>query len=241
MRISLKVKGVITLIVLFCTLAVLDSVVSTYKLEKELNLLKLEAKETKVEAPRYPIKIERRAKKKVVRNIRTTETVKESLTVPAAEPEKEKIAPVQFIAHEEIPLASEIQEHIESECERLEVDAAYIYALIESESSFRTGLLVEDGGGHSAGLCQINSVNWPDMEKKGLDPMNELDNITYCISLVKGYVDKYPTIDHVTTCYKAGEGGAKSLDYHLSVCDKINERTEHFKEILKGGKEDGTD
>lgn len=153
--------------------------------------------------------------------------------------EPETVAEVAFKAHEEIPLADEFQEWIETECERLGVEAAYIYALIESESSFRTGILIEDGGGHSAGLCQINSVNWPDMEKRGLDPLDEFDNITYCITLVKGYFDKYPTADHVTTCYKAGEGGAKRLNYHLSVCDTINERTEYFNNILKGGTENG--
>lgn len=221
---TLRVKGVITLIITFCILATANSISNTYKLEQELKALKIEPEEI---APK-PIE--------VLPLPLNVEAARRAIKAKPEEVKNEEFAPVQFIAHEEIPLAAEIQEHIENECERLEVDAAYIYALIESESSFRTGLLVEDGGGHSAGLCQINSVNWPDMEKKGLDPMDELDNITYCITLVKGYVDKYPTIDHVTTCYKAGEGGAKRLDYHLSVCDKINERTEHFKEILKGGK-----
>lgn len=148
----------------------------------------------------------------------------------------EEIAPVQFIAHEEIPLAEEYQEWIESECDRLQVNKAYVYALIESESSFRTGLLVEDGGGHSAGLCQINSVNWPDMEKKGLDPLDEFDNITYCISLVAKYIDKYADaedlINTVTTCYKAGEGRAKQLNYYLKSCDTIKERMAYFSTII---------
>ena len=221
---TLRVKGVITLIITFCILATANSISNTYKLEQELKALKIEPEKIAakpIEVLPLPLNVE---------------AARKTIKPKPEEVKNEEFAPVQFIAHEEIPLAAEIQEHIETECERLEVDAAYIYALIESESSFRTGLLVEDGGGHSAGLCQINSVNWPDMEKKGLDPMNELDNITYCITLVKKYVDKYPTIDHVTTCYKAGEGGAKRLDYHLSVCDTINERTEHFNEIMKGGK-----
>lgn len=149
----------------------------------------------------------------------------------------EEIAPVQtFQAHEEIPLAEEYQEWIESECDRLQVNKAYIYALIESESTFRTGLLVEDGGGHSAGLCQINSVNWPDMEKKGLDPLDEFDNITYCISLIAKYIDKYADADDlintVTTCYKAGEGRAKQLNYYLKSCDSIKERMAYFSTII---------
>ena len=213
-------KTASVLIITYSLYMAADAIVGNYRLEKELDALRIETAEA--------IPLEGIA-------VKTHTTIKREeapATVQQIE-EKEEFAPVQFIAHEEIPLAAEIQEHIETECERLEVDAAYIYALIESESSFRTGLLIEDGGGHSAGLCQINSVNWPDMRDKGLDPMNELDNITYCISLVKSYVDKYPTIDHVTTCYKAGEGGAKRLNYHLSVCDVINERTEYFKNILE--------
>lgn len=213
-------KTAAVLIITYSLYMAADAIVGNYRLEKELDALRIETAEA--------IPLEGIA-------VKTHTTIKREeapVSVQQIE-EKEEFAPVQFIAHEEIPLAAEIQEHIETECERLEVDAAYIYALIESESSFRTGLLIEDGGGHSAGLCQINSVNWPDMRDKGLDPMNELDNITYCISLVKSYVDKYPTIDHVTTCYKAGEGGAKRLGYYLSTCDVINERTEYFKNILE--------
>lgn len=223
MKIRTRVKGIIVLIIFICTAGVTGAIIHEYQLEKSLDALKIidEVRTIPLASVDKPVEVKR------VEVAIVKPTVKKSLTVPAAD---------LFTAHEEIPLAAEIQEHIENECERLEVDPAYIYALIESESSFRTGLCVEDGGGHSAGLCQINSVNWPDMEKRGLDPMNELDNITYCKTLVRGYLDKYPTIDHVTTCYKAGEGGAKRLNYHLSVCEEINTRTEYFNEILKGGK-----
>ena len=228
MKIGTLGKTITALIISYSLYMAADAIVGNYRLEKELDALRIETAEA---IPLEGIAVKTHT---TIKREETPATVKQSLTVPTKETTEEEFAPVQFIAHEEIPLAAEIQEHIETECERLEVDAAYIYALIESESSFRTGLLIEDGGGHSAGLCQINSVNWPDMRDKGLDPMNELDNITYCISLVKSYVDKYPTIDHVTTCYKAGEGGAKRLNYHLSACDSVNERTEYYKNILKG-------
>ena len=167
-------------------------------------------------------------------------------TVKVREPEVvpvetviEEIAPVQeekWQPHEEIPLADEYQEWIESECDRLQVNKAYIYALIESESSFCTGLCVSDGGGQSAGLCQINSVNWPDMEKKGLDPFDEFDNITYCISMVSKLINKYADADDlintVTTCYKAGEKRAKELNYYLKTCDKIKDRMNYFATII---------
>ena len=225
-ELSTRFRGVILFILLFCSMATAQAIVGNIKIEKELAEMKAQK-----EAYTTPIRTtEKSEAAAVLRTVRKSRQVQPEITQEVIT----EIAPVQFIAHDEIPLAGEIQEHIESECERLEVDAAYIYALIESESSFRTGLLVEDGGGHSAGLCQINSVNWPDMEKKGLDPLNEFDNITYCITMVKTLFDRYPTVNHVTTCYKAGEGGAKRLNYYLSVCDQINDRTEYYQTILKG-------
>ena len=237
MRTITRVKGATAFIVMFSFYMAAEAIISNYKIEKELK----ELREIKAQVQIIP-----EAHNDKPTRAEALATVKQSLTVPTKETTEEPpedLTPVEatFTAHDEIPLDAEIQEHIETECERLGVDAAYIYALIESESSFRTGLLVEDGGGHSAGLCQINSVNWPTMRELGLDPMDELDNITFCITLVKGYIDKYPTIDHVTTCYKAGEGGAKRLNYHLSVCDEINARTEYYTTILKGGKENGED
>ena len=229
-EIGTKGKLAAVLIVLVCLISVTEAVYREYKLEKELDALKIEVETVAPIKTTDGFKTEKKSVNKPV-------LISQEPKVPEfgfkEEAEIKEIAPVQFKAHEEISLPEEYQEHIETECERLEVDAAYIYALIESESSFRTGLLVSDGGGQSAGLCQINSVNWPDMEKKGLDPLNEFDNITYCIMLVRSLQDRYPTTDHVTTCYKAGEGGAKRLDYHLSVCETINERTEYFKGILE--------
>lgn len=198
-------------------------IIDVYKIEKELKELKAEA-EGPVEA--IPITTPAQLPKPIKR-------------VPI-QVKEEEIAPVQqeeaFIPHEEIPLADEYQEWIESECKRMEVNAAYIYALIESESSFRTGLCVKDGGGHSAGLCQINSVNWPEMEKRGLDPLDEFDNITYCISLISKYLNKYSDaediVNTITTCYKAGERRAKELNYYLKTCDSIKERMAYYSAII---------
>ena len=237
-EIGIKAKAIIAALLITSTAAVLAEAYSVYALEEDIRILKEARAEVLTESPAEVVQLHtldgtpiESAELPTVRNFRT---VPEEITKEVIS----EIAPVQkFEGHEEIPLESEYQEWIESECERLEVDPGYIYALIESESGFRTGIVIEDGGGHSAGLCQINSVNWPDMEKKGLDPLNEFDNITYCISMVKSLFDRYPTADHVTTCYKAGEGGAKRLGYHLAVCETINERAEYFNNILKGEKD----
>lgn len=154
---------------------------------------------------------------------------------------KEETVPevaAEFTPHEEIPLDADYQEHIESECERLGVNPAYMYALIESESDFIPGQLVSDGGGYSFGLCQINSVNWPRMEAMELDPSDEYDCITFAITLISEYLKKYDgstnLMDVVTTCYKAGEAGAEKCCFHLSVCEEIEERTNYYNEILRG-------
>ena len=235
-EIGIKAKAIIAALLITSMAAVLAEAYSVYALEEDIRILKEARAEVLTESPAEVVQLRtldgtpiESAELPTVRNIQTTPKEITREVIP-------EIAQVQkFEAHGEIPLESDYQEWIESECERLEVDPGYIYALIESESSFRTGIVIEDGGGHSAGLCQINSVNWPDMEKKGLDPLNEFDNITYCISMVKSLFDRYPTADHVTTCYKAGEGGAKRLGYHLAVCETINERAEYFNNILKGG------
>lgn len=220
------VKGKITIaVILTASIAVSAwKIAEVYKLEKHIREMKAEVEELK-ESPAEVVQLR----------------PLEPEVIPV---KKEEIAPVQieepeeetFKAHEEIPLAEEYQEWIERECERLGVNKAYAYALIESESSFRTGLLISDGGGQSAGLCQINSVNWPDMKAKGLDPFDEFDNITYCLTLVSSYIDKYyeaeDLINAVTVCYKAGEGGAKRLGYYLSSCDRIKERMAYYSLIL---------
>lgn len=238
-EIGIKAKAIIAAIVFTSTAAVIAQAWNLYSLEEDLRIMKEARAEILTESPAEVVQLHKldgtpieTAALPTVRKFRqvTAEITQEVILDESPAPKVET-----FEAHGEIPLEDKYQEWIESECERLEVDPGYIYALIESESSFRIGIVIEDGGGHSAGLCQINSVNWPDMEKHGLDPLNEFDNITYCVTMVKSLFDRYPTADHVTTCYKAGEGGAKRLGYHLAVCETINERAEYFNNILKGG------
>lgn len=226
--VSLRGKIIIAVIVAASIALSAKAIIKEYKIEKQFKEEKHHAEELK-ESPAEVVQV------------RTLEAV----PLMPIETAVEEIAPVQtveeekiFKKHEEIPLDEEYQEWIETECERLGVCTAYAYALIESESSFRTGILVEDGAGHSVGLCQINSVNWPDMEENGLDPYDTFDNITYCLMLVSKYINKYADaedlINTVTTCYKAGEAGAKRLNYHLSSCEHIKERMAYYSTILYG-------
>ena len=226
--VSLRGKIIIAVIVAASIALSAKAIIKDYKIEKQFKEEKHHAEELK-ESPAEVVQV------------RTLDAV----PLTPIEEVIEKIAPVQtveeektFKKHEEIPLDEEYQEWIETECKRLGVCTAYAYALIESESSFRTGILVEDGAGHSVGLCQINSVNWPDMEANDLDPYDTFDNITYCLMLVSKYIDKYADaealINTVTTCYKAGEAGAKRLNYHLSSCEHIKERMAYYSTILYG-------
>lgn len=162
--------------------------------------------------------------------------VKAEVSIPKEEvkEEVEKVKDI-FIANLDIPLDIEYQEHLHNECKRIGVSEAYMYALIESESTFRTG--VKGDGGASFGLCQIKSVNYPEMEEMGLNPGNEFDCMTYAITLIRRYMDKYADslnlMNVCTTCYKCGEAGAKRNNYYLQVCDEIEERTEYYENLLR--------
>lgn len=237
-KLSTRGKIIVAIVIIASIALPAKAIIREVKIEKEIKAAKSMKAEALEKSPAEVIQL-RSLEGNLLKDEEPIQTV-------AAVVKTEKIAPVQveepeeeaFKAHEEIPLAEEYQEWIESECDRLGVCKAYAYALIESESSFRPGILVEDGGGHSAGLCQINSVNWPDMEDKGLDPFDTFDNITYCLMLVSKYIDKYADADDlintVTTCYKAGEYGAKKLNYHLSSCEHIKERMAYYSVILYG-------
>ena len=156
------------------------------------------------------------------------------------EPKKEEPKKVLYLA--EVPLGKELQEWIILEADRMGVNEGYAFALIESESSFRTHIFVHDEGMYSAGLCQIREVNWPEMEAMELDPLNEFDNITYALTLISRYQDKYK--DHediyqtITACYKCGERGALRNDYQIKSWPSIKERMNYYNNLLGVGNHD---
>ena len=144
---------------------------------------------------------------------------------------KEPVKEETFIPVAEIPLEREYQEHIKNKCKDYGVDEAYVYALIESESTFRKGVVGD--GGESVGLCQIKSCNWKEMSEMGLSHESEMDCITYCIHLVHRYLKKYESYDAVTACYKCGEYGASKHGYFIAACVGVNERTEYYKTLIE--------
>lgn len=144
---------------------------------------------------------------------------------------KEPVKEETFIPVAEIPLEREYQEHIKNKCKDYGVDEAYVYALIESESTFRKGVVGD--GGESVGLCQIKSCNWKEMSEMGLSHESEMDCITYCIHLVHRYLKKYESYDAVTACYKCGEYGASKHGYFIAACVGVSERTEYYKTLIE--------
>lgn len=144
---------------------------------------------------------------------------------------KEPVKEETFIPVAKIPLEREYQEHIKNKCKDYGVDEAYVYALIESESTFRKGVIGD--GGESVGLCQIKSCNWKEMSEMGLSHESEMDCITYCIHLVHRYLKKYESYDAVTACYKCGEYGASKHGYFIAACVGVSERTEYYKTLIE--------
>lgn len=167
------------------------------------------------------------------------ELMKENPLIIEAEPVPAKEEPKKVLYLAEVPLGKELQEWIILEADRMGVNEGYAFALIESESSFRTNIFVLDEGKYSAGLCQIREVNWPEMEAMDLDPLNEFNNITYALTLISRYQDKYK--DHkdlyqtITACYKCGETGAKRNDYQIKSWPEIKERMIYFNNLLGVG------
>ena len=153
--------------------------------------------------------------------------LREMPLIEVEEPVKEET----FIPVAEIPLEREYQEHIKNKCKDYGVDEAYVYALIESESTFRKGVVGD--GGESVGLCQIKSCNWKEMSEMGLSHESEMDCITYCIHLVHRYLKKYESYDAVTACYKCGEYAASKHGYFIAACVGVNERTEYYKTLIE--------
>lgn len=144
---------------------------------------------------------------------------------------KKPVKEETFIPVAEIPLEREYQEHIKNKCKDYGVDEAYVYALIESESTFRKGVVGD--GGESVGLCQIKSCNWKEMSEMGLSHESEMDCITYCIHLVHRFLKKYESYDAVTACYKCGEYGASKHGYFIASCVGVSERTEYYKTLIE--------
>ena len=145
----------------------------------------------------------------VVEYVQETEEVTEPVTEPTVEPTTEpeviEIRPPRINCR----LDDETQQMIVERCEELDLDFAFVMAVIFKESSFRPNA----DSGSSVGLMQINRINhkWLS-EELGItdffDPEQNVKAGTYMLRLL---FEKYEDAGMVLMAYNMGESGARKL------------------------------
>ena len=138
----------------------------------------------------------------------TTEAVEEieiAKVAPEIEPtEQIETQPEETTYYTNIPLDEELQNHIISECEKVNIDPAIIFAVIKRESGYIVEIMGDNG--RSYGLMQIQ-LRWHSgrMEKLGctnlLDPFQ---NVTVGINYLSELYDFYGDIGLALTAYNGG-------------------------------------
>lgn len=138
----------------------------------------------------------------------TTEAVEEieiAKVAPETEPtEQTETQPEETTYYTDIPLDEELQNHIISECEKVNIDPAIVFAVIKRESGYIVEIMGDNG--RSYGLMQIQ-LRWHSgrMEKLGctnlLDPFQ---NVTVGIDYLSELYKYYGDIGLALTAYNGG-------------------------------------
>lgn len=138
----------------------------------------------------------------------TTEVVEEieiaKVTSETEPTEQIETQPEETTYYTNIPLDEKLQTHIISECEKVNIDPAIIFAVIKRESGYIVEIMGDNG--RSYGLMQIQ-LRWHSgrMEKLGctnlLDPFQ---NVTVGINYLSELYDFYGDIGLALTAYNGG-------------------------------------
>lgn len=114
------------------------------------------------------------------------------------------------IVYYNVPLSQELQEYIILLCEKEEVPASLVMAMIEQESAFSTDIVSET---NDYGLMQINEVNheWLSDRYGVTDFLDPYQNVYCGVSLIGGYLREHEDIGKALMCYNMGEYGAIKL------------------------------
>ena len=138
----------------------------------------------------------------------TTEAVEEieiAKVTPETEPtEQIETQPEETTYYTNIPLDEELQNHIISECEKVNIDPAIIFAVIKRESGYIVEIMGDNG--RSYGLMQIQ-LRWHSgrMEKLGCtDLLDPFQNVTVGIDYLSELYDFYGDIGLALTAYNGG-------------------------------------
>lgn len=125
-----------------------------------------------------------------------------------------KVAISEVEYYEGIPMDFELQTYIQVQSERYDLPYELVYAIIETESGYRPGVVSET---NDHGIMQVNAVNheWVNnelgFELDYLDPYhNTWAGMLVLSDLYKKYYDQ-SGIHCVLVAYNRGEAGAQKL------------------------------
>lgn len=159
----------------------------------------------------------------------TFEVIEEEIICDVAEPVK----------YFDVPLSTELQDHIFALCEEHNIAPGIIIAMIERESTFDSQAIGDKGD--SFGLMQIQpkwKENQERMDRLGChDLLNPFQNVTVAIDLVAELKGKNADLYWVLMSYNGGEAyGTRMLnagqfsDYAVGVVARASELNERREE-----------
>lgn len=122
----------------------------------------------------------------------------------------------QGYLRDDVPLSYELQDVLQTECERCGVDYALALGLIETESGFDP----EADNGLCYGLMQLNRNYFP-------DKLTPAENIQAGIEYLAYQLDRYETVEAALCSYNAGhDTGARTY------ANKVLEKAEAWEEVI---------
>lgn len=131
------------------------------------------------------------------------ETIPESTvseTIPETTPETTELAEQTYA----VPLDIDLQKHIISECELMNIDPAIVFAMIKTESGYKADAMGDKGKAY--GLMQIH-LRWHSdrMAKLGCtDLLDPYQNVTVGINYLSELLKYYGDIGLALTAYNGG-------------------------------------
>lgn len=144
-------------------------------------------------------------------------------------------AEATYSIHEEIPLSTEEQAHLQEKCEEYGVPYHIALGVIQTESSFRA----DARNGTCSGYMQINSINleWLKENIGVTDLTDPLQNISSGVFMLADLYDDYQDWHKALIAYNYGPAGAKknvfSKGYTTTTYSrKVMNYAEQWLEIL---------
>ena len=138
----------------------------------------------------------------------------------------------------DVPMNKEIQEFIYCLSYEYNIEFPLVMAVIEVESSFRTGAI---SGSNDYGLMQINKINhgWL-TEKLGVtDFLDPYQNTRSGIFILRKLFEKYEDTEKVLMAYNLGETGAARLwekgIYKTAYSNEVMKQAVEYKKLIEGG------